>query len=141
MSILLVVVIAAAAVGGVSFLLKLILTRGIRRVENVINTAIADTTDIANGQALPERWRDEVARTVRRYPAARRDEAAKRLVLQRLDRLITQVERGSGFEPDARVFASDRLRSARERWATLSWAELAADAVPPSPEPSEDEQP
>ena len=66
MSVLLVVV--AAAIGAVSFLLKFMLTQGIRHVENVINTAIADTTDIVNDQALPERWHREATRSVASPP-------------------------------------------------------------------------
>ena len=132
MSVLLVVVVAAAAVGGVSFLLKFMLTRGIRHVENLINTAIADTTDIVNDQALPERWHREVTRSVRRHSDPRRDEAAKRLVLQRLDRLIAQVERGTVMQGETRDFASERLHAARKCWAALGWPEIAATVAPPS---------
>ena len=96
MSVLLVVIVAAGAVGAVSFFLKLLLTKGVRRIEGMINIAITDTTDIANDQVLPERWRDEVNRKIRRLPQERRDEVAKRIVLQRLDRLIGRVERGTG---------------------------------------------
>ena len=139
MSVLLVVVTAAAAVGGVSFLLKFMLTRGIRHVEKVINTAIADTTDIVNVQALPERWHREVTRSVRRHSDARRDEAAKRLVLQRLDRLIAQVERGTVMQGETRTFALERLCAARERWTELGWPEIAATVAPPSSfEPEEE---
>ncbi len=142
MSVLLVVVVAAAAVGGVSFLLKFMLTRGIRHVEKVINTAIADTTDIVNDQALPERWHREVMRSVRRRPAAGRDDAAKRMVLQRLDRLIAQVERGTVMQGETRDFAMERLRAVRERWAALGWPEIAAAVAPPSSaEPQEGDAP
>ncbi len=132
MSVLLVVLLAAAAVGGVSFLLKFILTRGLRHVETLINTAIADTADIVNDQALPERWHREVVRTVRRHPASRRDEEAKRLVLRRLDRLIAQVERGTVMQGETRAFATERLRAARERWAALDWPEIADAVAPPA---------
>lgn len=135
MSVLLVVLLAAAAVGGVSFLLRFMLTRGLRRVEALINDAVADTADIVNDQALPERWRREVARAVRRRAPPRRDEAAKRLVLKRLDRLIAQVERGAVMQGETRAFASERLRAARRRWAALGWPEIAAVAPPPSAEP------
>lgn len=142
MSVLLVVVVAAAAIGGVSFLLKFMLTRGIRHVEKVINTAIADTTDIVNDQALPERWHREVTRSARRHPDARRGEAAKRLVLQRLDRLIAQVERGTVMQGETRDFAMERLREVRERWAELGWPEIAAAVAPPSSaEPEEGDGP
>ncbi len=142
MSVLLVVVVAAAAVGGVSFLLKFMLTRGIRHVEKVINTAIADTTDIVNDQALPERWHREVMRAVQRRPAAGRDDAAKRLVLQRLDRLIAQVERGTVMQGETRDFAMERLRAVRERWAELGWPEIAAAvATRSSAEPEEGDGP
>lgn len=134
MSVLLVVLLAAAAVGGVSFLLRFMLTRGLRRVEALINDAVADTADIVNDQALPERWRREVARAVRRRAPPRRDEAAKRLVLKRLDRLIAQVERGAVMQGETRAFASERLRAARRRWAAIGWPEIAA-APPPSAEP------
>ena len=138
MSVLLVVVGAAAAVGGVSFLLKFMLTRGIRHVERVINTAIADTTDIVNDQALPERWHREVTRSVRRHSEPRRSEAAKRLVLQRLDRLIAQVERGTVMQGETRDFAMERLRAAREHWMELGWPEIAAAVTrPSSAEPEE----
>ena len=132
MSILLVVVIAAAAVGGVSFLLKFALTRGMRHVEKVINMAIADMTDIVNVQALPERWHREVARSVRGHSDPRRGEAAKRRVLQRLDRLITKVERGTIMQGETLAFATERLRAARKRWASLGWLEIAAAVAPPS---------
>lgn len=131
MSVLLVVLLAAAAVGGVSFLLRFMLTRGLRRVETLINDAVADTVDIVNDRALPERWRREAARAVRRRAAPRRDEAAKRLVLKRLDRLIAQVERGVVMQGETRAFASERLRAARRRWAALGWPEIAAAAAPP----------
>ena len=131
MSVLLVVLLAAAAVGGVSFLLRFMLTRGLRRVETLINDAVADTADIVNDRALPERWRREAARAVRRRAAPRRDEAAKRLVLKRLDRLIAQVERGVVMQGETRAFAAERLRAARRRWAALGWPEIAAAAAPP----------
>lgn len=133
MSVLLVVLLAAAAVGGVSFLLRFMLTRGLRRVETLINDAVADTADIVNDRALPERWRREAARAVRRRAAPRRDEAAKRLVLKRLDRLIAQVERGVVMQGETRAFASERLRAARRRWAALGWPEIAAAVAPPPP--------
>ena len=133
--------VAAAAVGGVSFLLKFMLTRGIRHVEKVINTAISDTTDIVNDQALPERWHREVMRSVRRHPDPRRGEAAKRLVLQRLDRLIAQVERGTVMQGETRDFAMERLRAVRERWAELGWPEIAAAVAPSSAEPHDGDTP
>ena len=91
----------------------------------MINTAIADTTDIVNDQALPERWHREVTRSVRRHLDERRGEAAKRLVLQRLDRLIAQVERGTVMQGETRDFAMERLREVRERWGG---ARLAGDS-------------
>lgn len=139
MSVLLVVLLAAAAVGGVSFLLRFMLTRGLRRVETLINDAVADTADIVNDRALPERWRREVTRAVRRHAAPRRDEAAKRLVLKRLDRLIAQVERGAVMQGETRAFASERLRAARRRWAALGWPAIAV-APPPSAESPAAEQ-
>ena len=139
MAILTLILVTAGAIGVILFLLKFFLTRGIRRIETVINTAITDATDIANGQALPERWRDEVTRTVRHYPAARRDEKAKRLALRRIDRLIAQVERGTVFQEDARKLACERLRTTRDRWVMLSWPDIAAEAAFSSSEPSKEE--
>ena len=52
-------------------------------------------------------------------PDAHRGEAAKRLVLQRLDRLIAQMERGTVMQGETRDFATERLREVRERWAEL----------------------
>lgn len=139
MSVLLIVLMAAAAVGGVSFLLRFMLTRGLRRVETTINDAIADTADVVNDQALPERWRRQVTRAVRRRAAPGRDEAAKRLVLKRLDRLIAQVERGVVMQGETRAFAAGRLRAVRERWAAAGWPEIAAAvARPPAAEPAAD---
>ena len=137
MSVLLVIVVAAAAVGGVSFLLKFMLTRGIRHVEKVVNTAIADATDIVNAQALPQRWHREVTRSVQRRAEAARDDAAKRMVLQRLDRLIAQVERGTVMQGETRTFALERLRAVRESWAAFGWPEIAAAVAPPSSGPEE----
>lgn len=131
MSVLPIVLMAAAAVGAVSFLLRFMLTRGLRRVERTINDAIADTADVVNDQALPDRWRRQVTRAVRRRAAPGRDEAAKRLVLKRLDRLIAQVERGVIMQGEARAFAAERLRAARERWAAAGWPEIAAARAKP----------
>mgnify|MGYP001460192349 CR=1 FL=1 len=138
MSVLLVVIVAAGAVGAVSFFLKLLLTKGVRRIEGMINISITDTTDIANDQVLPERWRDEVNRKVRRLPQERRDEVAKRIVLQRLDRLIGRVERGTAFQEEVRTFACQRLHATRERWLALSWPVIAAEATRPSSDSSDE---
>lgn len=138
MPILIVVIVAAGSVGAVSFLLKLLLSKGVRRIEGMINTSIADTTNIANDQVLPVRWRDEINRRVRWLPQERRDEEAKRIVLQRLDRLIGRVERGTTFQAEVRKFACQRLHTARERWLALSWPVIAAESTrPPSESPNE----
>lgn len=134
MSVLVVVIVAAGAVGVVSFLLKLLLSKGVRRIEGMINTAIADTTNIANDQVLPVRWMDEINRRVRGLPKERRDEEAKRIVLQRLDRLISRVERGTTFQEEVRKFACQRLHTARERWSALSWPVIAAESTRSSSE-------
>lgn len=141
MSVLPIVLMAAAAVGAVSFLLRFMLTRGLRRVERTINDAIADTADVVNDQALPDRWRRQVTRAVRRRAAPGRDEAAKRLVLKRLDRLIAQVERGVIMQGEARAFAAERLRAARERWAAAGWPEIAAARAKPPDAQTPDAKP
>lgn len=132
MSAFFVVVAAAVAVGGISFLLKFLLGRGIRRVEKLINTAIEDMTEIANTQTIPERWHREVTRSVQHHPDPHRGEVAKRLVLQRLDRLIARVDRGTIMHGEARAFATERLHAVRKRWASLDWSEIAAPVLPPS---------
>ena len=79
---------------------------------------------------------------MRRHPDPRRGEAAKRLVRQRLDRLIAQVERGTVMHGETRDFAMERLREVRERWAELRWPEIAAAVAPPSSaEPEEGDGP